>query len=83
MVWLFRALAALEEDPSSVPSMHVRQFTITSNSRRSDTLFWPPRVPTSTQTDRQTDRQADRQTDRQTLKDMYLGEKDIYKSPGK
>lgn len=40
------------EDLSSSPRTHVRQFTATSNSnsRGSESLFWPPLTPTFTST---------------------------------
>lgn len=67
---MLRALAALEENPNSAPSMHVRQFTIASHSRRSDLQECP-----------HPHRQAGRQTPKAY---MYLGGgEDFYKSPGK
>lgn len=44
-----RACVAFAEDPSSFPSIHIRQFTTVCNSnfRASDYPFWPPRAPDS------------------------------------
>ena len=38
-----RALAALAEDPGSVPSTHIRQLT--TSFRGSSAHLWPPLVP--------------------------------------
>ena len=49
MAQQLRALAALAGDPSSVPSTHSGQLTITCNSssRGSDILIRPPQEPNS------------------------------------
>lgn len=57
MTWLLRALAGLEENLRAASSTH--KLTITSNSKRSDTLYWPPKFPEFTHTHR--DRKKDRQ----------------------
>lgn len=57
MTWLLRALAGLEENLRAASSTH--KLTITSNSKRSDTLYWPPKFPEFTHTQRQKERQTD------------------------
>ena len=41
--WL-RALAALPEDPDSIPSMTVRLRSLIPFQEESYALFWPPRA---------------------------------------
>lgn len=43
--WL-KALAALAEDPDSTPRTHMAAHNaLNSSSKRSEALFYPPRVP--------------------------------------
>lgn len=59
MTWLLRALAGLKENPRAASSTH--KLTVTSNSKRSDTLYWPPKFPEFTH------RQKERQTDTENI----------------
>lgn len=43
MTWLLRALAGLEENLSA--ASRTQNLTLTSDSKRSDTTYWPPKFP--------------------------------------
>lgn len=55
--WL-RVLAALPEDPGSIPAPHGGSQTQNSSSGRSSALFWPPCIPDMHVTHRHTCRQS-------------------------
>lgn len=45
MTRCLRVLSVLPDGQSSVPSTHVRQFTVVYYSKGSDAIFWPGQAP--------------------------------------
>lgn len=76
MTWLLRALAGLEENLSA--ASRTQNLTLTSDSKRYDTPYWPPKFPEFIQ--RETEKETDRHR-KHTFEEIK--KKANYKSPGK